>query len=49
MATPMVAKIPKSSPDAANAAGIDSIPVPKEALSKCIRVSPFLCNKDNVK
>lgn len=37
----MVANTPKSNPEAANAAGIERIPVPRDAFNKCIRVSPF--------
>lgn len=40
--TKIVEKIPNTKPEALNAAGIDKIPVPNEALSKCVRVSMSL-------
>lgn len=38
----MVEKIPKTSPEAQKAAGIDKIPVPNEAFNKCVNVSQSL-------
>lgn len=40
--TKMVEKMPITSPADLKAAGIDKMPVPKEALSRCVRVSMFL-------
>lgn len=38
----IVAIIPMIIPEYMNAMGIDKIPVPKEAFSKCVKVSPSL-------
>lgn len=40
--TKTVEKIPNTRPEAQKAAGMDKIPVPKEAFNKCVNVSQSL-------
>lgn len=43
--TRIVEKIPKTRPEALKAAGMDKIPVPREAFSKWVKVSQSLQKK----